>query len=253
MCGFRRTILTEDGSGGCCGFIPKHRVDLGIEFVAMKRTIGELPKVVSLAQELGASRLLVTNVLPYTREMQREALYDPAVGDFGRLRIELPPMVGLAITPGAVLSGESGIAAGLPFAGSGSSAALGCPFIEQGAGAIGQILDCIADPSKIRAIASLSDEMDAVFPYLNAVCKNITYNHESKTVILRDAHRLITLYPKMVTIAKADGEFDARRVLANLQNLINEVWVNWDRIKPSYERRQLLSPVEVYRLLPRTN
>lgn len=135
--GFRRAVLAEGGSGGCCGFIPKHRVDLGIEFVAMKRTIGELPKVVSLARELGASRLLVTNVLPYTREMQGEALYDAAVGDFGSLRVELPPLEGLAIARGAVLSGESGIAAGLPFAGNGSSGAPGCPFIERGAGAIG--------------------------------------------------------------------------------------------------------------------
>jgi MoaA/NifB/PqqE/SkfB family radical SAM enzyme len=54
---------------------------LGIVFVAMKRNIADLPAVLSLANRIGALHFLVTNVLPYTPEMQDEILYSRAIAD----------------------------------------------------------------------------------------------------------------------------------------------------------------------------
>ena len=54
---------------------------LGVTFVAMKRNITDLPEVLSLAGRLGARHFLVTNVLPYTREMEEEVLYSRAISD----------------------------------------------------------------------------------------------------------------------------------------------------------------------------
>ncbi|MEJ2245295.1 MAG: radical SAM/SPASM domain-containing protein, partial [Acidobacteriota bacterium] len=54
---------------------------IGIVFVAMKRNISDLPAVLRLANELGAIHFLVTNVLPYTAEMQEEVLYSNALND----------------------------------------------------------------------------------------------------------------------------------------------------------------------------
>lgn len=53
--------------------------NLGIEFVALKSNLHELPQLAGLASRLGASRVLVSNVLPYTQEMQGEVLqgYEP--------------------------------------------------------------------------------------------------------------------------------------------------------------------------------
>jgi tungsten cofactor oxidoreducase radical SAM maturase len=48
---------------------------LGIEFVALKRNIDELAQLSGLASRLGASRVLVSNVLAYTDEMRHEILY----------------------------------------------------------------------------------------------------------------------------------------------------------------------------------
>ena len=48
---------------------------LGIEFVALKRNIDELAQLSGLASRLGASRVLVSNVLAYTDEMREEILY----------------------------------------------------------------------------------------------------------------------------------------------------------------------------------
>jgi hypothetical protein len=49
--------------------------EIGIEFVAMKRNLGELRYLPSLALRMGATRIVVTNVLPYTAELQDEILY----------------------------------------------------------------------------------------------------------------------------------------------------------------------------------
>ena len=49
--------------------------ELGIEFVLLKSNIAELPELTQLASKLGASRVIVTNVLPYTEEMREQVLY----------------------------------------------------------------------------------------------------------------------------------------------------------------------------------
>jgi MoaA/NifB/PqqE/SkfB family radical SAM enzyme len=48
---------------------------IGIEFVAMRRNMHELPSLREIAQRIGASFILVTNVLPYTSELQNDILY----------------------------------------------------------------------------------------------------------------------------------------------------------------------------------
>jgi tungsten cofactor oxidoreducase radical SAM maturase len=48
---------------------------IGIEFVAMRSNIAELDDLVRMATELNVSRLLVSNVLPYTEELREEVLY----------------------------------------------------------------------------------------------------------------------------------------------------------------------------------
>jgi MoaA/NifB/PqqE/SkfB family radical SAM enzyme len=48
---------------------------IGIEFVAMKSNIHELPALEKIAKNIRASYVLVSNVLPYTAELQDEILY----------------------------------------------------------------------------------------------------------------------------------------------------------------------------------
>lgn len=55
------------------GHLP--RPVIGIAFVAMQRNIQDLPAVIKLGRELGAKRFSISNVMPYTKEMQDERLY----------------------------------------------------------------------------------------------------------------------------------------------------------------------------------
>ncbi len=55
--------------------VPWAPVNIGIEFVAMKSNIHELPALQKIAEDIRASYVLVSNVLPYTAELQDEILY----------------------------------------------------------------------------------------------------------------------------------------------------------------------------------
>ncbi len=126
---------------------------IGIVFVAMKRNIADLPAVLSLANRLGSLHFMVTNVLPYTPEMQNEILYSHAVSDSiytsaPLLRyLEFPKMdVGPATREAIfqVLRGDHA----LNFAGGNLAASNNrCPFVEKGALAIrwdGDVSPCLA-------------------------------------------------------------------------------------------------------------
>jgi MoaA/NifB/PqqE/SkfB family radical SAM enzyme len=54
-----------------CSLIPA----LGIEFVVLRSNLAELAELTGLASRINATRVLVSNVLPYTEEMRAEILY----------------------------------------------------------------------------------------------------------------------------------------------------------------------------------
>lgn len=55
--------------------LPPAPLKIGIEFVAMKSNIRELPALEKIAENIRASYILVSNVLPYTPGLQDEILY----------------------------------------------------------------------------------------------------------------------------------------------------------------------------------
>jgi ArsR family metal-binding transcriptional regulator len=68
-----------------------------------------------------------------------------------------------------------------------------------------------------------------------------------------DKHRLITLYPRRVTIGKADDLVDGWRTLEFLRVLANSVWARRAAIPPSYDMKSKPPALEIYKRLPRTN
>ncbi len=118
---------------------------------------------------------------------------------------------------------------------------------------ITHVMDCLADPSKNRIIAELSDDVSPVFPYLNAIVPNVMYNPGANSVTVKREWRILTFYPHVAVMAKVDGEEDAEAQLRWFQELCNDTWRRRKEITPSYQRRKLLGPLDVYRLLPKLN
>ena len=117
--------------------------EIGIAFVAMKRNIADLPKVIALGRSLGATRFSVSNVLPYTPDMREETLFDRTLKDITYFssswfpRLSLPKMDINDLTRDAFFAAlKSGCS--VTFAGNKLSGANDvCGFVEGGAMAIG--------------------------------------------------------------------------------------------------------------------
>lgn len=69
---------------------------LGIAFVAMKRNLSDLPKVIEIGRNLGIRKYSITNLLPYTEALEKEILYERSLqGKLYRERdLTLPRMDG---------------------------------------------------------------------------------------------------------------------------------------------------------------
>ena len=120
----------------------KPRPELGIAFVAMKRNIGDLPEVIKIGRMVGARRFSISNVMPYTAEMQDERLYQRTLSDIAYMdsdwlpRLSLPKM-DLDETTQEAFFGALNSGCNVNFAGNRLSGANDvCNFIESGSTSI---------------------------------------------------------------------------------------------------------------------
>lgn len=118
---------------------------------------------------------------------------------------------------------------------------------------LAHVLPCLADPDKIRAIVELDEEIHETFPYINALLKGCIYNHPALTLTLKWDGKMITLYPRKVTIAKAVDENDLHKTMEWLKSLTLEIEEKKDRIKPDFSRGVELKALDIFKLLPGTS
>jgi ArsR family metal-binding transcriptional regulator len=112
---------------------------------------------------------------------------------------------------------------------------------------------CVADYKKIRLIAHLEGDLAPLLPYLNAVLPQASYTPKAETLTFMDSYRMIALYPRRITIAKADEIVDAWLTLERIRFLAEQTWSDRDRIAPCFETRKKPPALEIFKRLPGTN
>ena len=128
-------------------------------------------------------------------------------------------------------------------------------FAEDVFGKVGimVVAPCVADETKIRLVAHIAGDMTDAFPYLNTDMAEASYNKHGPTFTFMDGYRMVNLFPRRVTIAKADELVDAWRELEAIRRRVNEVWARREEIEPSYEMRRRPPALEIFKRLPGTN
>jgi len=121
----------------------------------------------------------------------------------------------------------------------------GCAIVVMG--------PCVADLSKIRLIAHISGDLTAALPYLNAEMARATYCRDAETLTYMDGYRLVSLYARRLTVAKADELVDAWRTLEGIRCLVNDTWRRHSSISPCWEMHRKPPALEIYKRLPGTN
>jgi ArsR family metal-binding transcriptional regulator len=112
---------------------------------------------------------------------------------------------------------------------------------------------CVADYKKIRLIAHLEGDLGPLLPYLNAVLPQASYTPKAETLTFMDGYRMIALYPRRITIAKADEIVDAWMTLERIRGLVLQTWNDRSLIEPCFETRKRPPAIEIFKRLPGTN
>lgn len=118
---------------------------------------------------------------------------------------------------------------------------------------IERILPCLADPEKIRFVASIDEDISEILPYLNSILPKAIYNHSGKSLTITIGERIITIYPNRISAGKINDENDANEVIKWIREKIEYCIKNRDKINPDYRRRDKLEVLHVYKLLPQKN
>jgi ArsR family metal-binding transcriptional regulator len=113
--------------------------------------------------------------------------------------------------------------------------------------------DCNPSSQKVNAIADLSEDISEVLSYLNTVLKGIQYNETEKILVVKKGGRLITFRPRQVALTKLEDENEARIVMEELTQILNETYANREQIKATYTSRSIPRPLDIFKLLPGKN
>jgi len=111
------------------------------------------------------------------------------------------------------------------------------------------------DPGSERwsAFAALKGDISEALPYLNAVWPDAVYDHGAKVLTRRAGGHAVAIRPQEVAVGNVLDRGDAQRLVEELIAQINDVWARRGEITPRIEKRRRLTPMDVYRLLPKTN
>ena len=118
-----------------------------------------------------------------------------------------------------------------------------------------RIMPCIADPMKIRVVARADRDLKDVLPYIDRVLPLARYSETMKVLTFKRGPSLITIYGDgRITMTQVADEDEARRMLEELKELINETWERRGSIDVSEPRAKAkLGVIEVYAYLPKLN
>jgi len=113
--------------------------------------------------------------------------------------------------------------------------------------------ECNPGFRSLNCHAHLDQDIGPLIPYLNAVLGGTAFVKEPPSVMFRVHGRLIAVHADKISINSLADAVEAAKVMAWLQREINETWENRERIIPKYEVAARPQPMEVLKLLPKTN
>jgi ArsR family metal-binding transcriptional regulator len=113
--------------------------------------------------------------------------------------------------------------------------------------------ECNSSSLTVNAVAELDEDIGEVLPYLNASLRGCRFYPEGNFLRFLQGGRVITLYPRKITVTGLRDREEAARILNEVKELVNQTYANRQNITPSYKKGDEVKPLQVYNLLPRTN
>jgi ArsR family metal-binding transcriptional regulator len=110
-----------------------------------------------------------------------------------------------------------------------------------------------AEEFEYEAIAYLPVDIAQVLPYLNATLRNGEYLPHVPAFSWKKDNNKIGFWPDKIAVDHLDSREQAEETIRQLVDMVNDTWERRGEIQPDSTSRENLQPLELYRLLPKTN
>jgi ArsR family metal-binding transcriptional regulator len=112
---------------------------------------------------------------------------------------------------------------------------------------------CNPSAQSIHCIVHLKKDISKVIPYLNAELGGDACSKKPPFVTFKVMGKLITIHPDKIAINALKDMEQAEKIILWIIKEINRVWDQRDKITPTYEIPPKPQPLEILKLLPKTN
>ncbi len=113
--------------------------------------------------------------------------------------------------------------------------------------------ECLPTAVVVTATIEFDDDLTELLPYLNAEVGPCVYEADVPFLRFRRNDKVIAVYPKKIFATAFRDEDEAREVFEEIRETINSVAARKAEIEPSYRSLSELKPLDIFKLLPRTN
>jgi ArsR family metal-binding transcriptional regulator len=110
-----------------------------------------------------------------------------------------------------------------------------------------------AEVFEYEAIAHLAADLTDVLPYLNATLRSGDYLPDVPAFSWRKGPHKIGFWSDRIAADNLESREQAKEIIDELVEMVNDVWEKRAQIEPDNTPRENLQPLELYKLLPRTN
>ena len=105
----------------------------------------------------------------------------------------------------------------------------------------------------VHCIIHVDADLSDVIPYLNAELGGDFCSDNPPYVTFKIHGKLLTVHPHKIAINAIKDEQEANKIANWIVRQINEIWENKDNIEPTYDVPKKPQPLEVLKILPKTN
>lgn len=116
-----------------------------------------------------------------------------------------------------------------------------------------EVLKCSPHSEAVGCLVDLGQDIREVMPYLNGALKRCRYNPDAPAIEISHEGRGFAIWPTRVAFGGVTCYDEAEQAMESLRQLINDTWERRDRIIPSDRHGPVLSPLELFQLLPGVN
>jgi len=112
---------------------------------------------------------------------------------------------------------------------------------------------CNANFQSLHCHAHLAEDIGEAIPYLNGVLGGMGFTRSPPSVMFKIHGRLIAVHPRRISINALKDAAEAEKIVEWLKREINDAWENRHNITPKFEVAKKPQPMEIIKLLPKTN